>query len=244
MALDAARADAGRDLSRPGRARRRGAAGGGRRAASGLRVSLGEPDPARGLRRGGYHLGRPDAGVDACDGSQGAGQRDGGGGRRARPAERGRSGRCHVRGVGALPRSGVGYPLLVKAAAGGGGRGMRLVPGPEVLLEAVAAGQREAAAAFGSDEVFLERYLSSPRHVEVQIIGDSARQRACTSSTASARCNDGIRRSSRRHRRPWSVRRRAGACGRRPSRPPVRSTTRAWGPSSSSSTATTSSSWR
>jgi propionyl-CoA carboxylase alpha chain len=68
---------------------------------------------------------------------------------------------------------GVGYPLLVKAAAGGGGRGMRLVPAPDALLEAVAAGQREAGAAFGSDEVFLERYLRSPRHVEVQIIGDS-----------------------------------------------------------------------
>ncbi len=69
--------------------------------------------------------------------------------------------------------AGVGYPLLVKASAGGGGRGMRLVPGPDALLEAVAAGQREAGAAFGSDEVFLERYLISPRHVEVQIIGDS-----------------------------------------------------------------------
>ncbi len=69
--------------------------------------------------------------------------------------------------------AGVGYPLLVKAAAGGGGRGMRLVPGPDALRESVAAGQREAGAAFGSDEVFLERYLASPRHVEVQIIGDS-----------------------------------------------------------------------
>jgi acetyl/propionyl-CoA carboxylase alpha subunit len=74
---------------------------------------------------------------------------------------------------GALARlaEGVGYPLLVKASAGGGGRGMRLVEDPGGLAEAVAAAQREAEAAFGSDEVFVERYLSDPRHIEVQIVG-------------------------------------------------------------------------
>ncbi len=66
----------------------------------------------------------------------------------------------------------VGYPVLVKASAGGGGKGMRIVRSPESLAEAVVGARREAASAFGDDTVFLERYLDSPRHVEIQVFGD------------------------------------------------------------------------
>ncbi|HEV2259475.1 MAG TPA: biotin carboxylase N-terminal domain-containing protein [Streptosporangiaceae bacterium] len=69
--------------------------------------------------------------------------------------------------------SAVGFPLLVKAAFGGGGRGMRLVTDPARLEEAVQSARREAAAAFGDGTVFLERYVPDPRHVEVQILGDA-----------------------------------------------------------------------
>jgi acyl-CoA carboxylase subunit alpha len=66
----------------------------------------------------------------------------------------------------------VGVPVLIKAAGGGGGRGMRIVRDVVDLPEAVAAARREAGAAFGDERVFLERYVESPRHVEVQILGD------------------------------------------------------------------------
>jgi len=66
-----------------------------------------------------------------------------------------------------------GFPLLVKAAFGGGGRGMRLVREPAGLAAAVAGARREAESAFGDGTVFLERFVTSPRHVEVQILGDS-----------------------------------------------------------------------
>ena len=69
--------------------------------------------------------------------------------------------------------SDVGFPLLVKASAGGGGKGMRIVDGPDTLAESIAAARREAAGAFGDDTVFLERYLPAPRHVEIQVLGDT-----------------------------------------------------------------------
>jgi acetyl/propionyl-CoA carboxylase alpha subunit len=66
----------------------------------------------------------------------------------------------------------VGYPLLVKASAGGGGKGMRIVVSGEDLVEALASARREARSSFGDDTVFVERYLAGARHVEVQVFGD------------------------------------------------------------------------
>ncbi len=68
----------------------------------------------------------------------------------------------------------LGFPLLVKAAAGGGGRGMRVVRSASELDEALEAARREAKAAFGDDTVFCERFLQRPRHVEIQLLGDGA----------------------------------------------------------------------
>ncbi|MES1248740.1 MAG: biotin/lipoyl-containing protein, partial [Actinomycetota bacterium] len=67
----------------------------------------------------------------------------------------------------------IGFPLLVKAAAGGGGRGMRVVREAAGLEDAVDAARREAAAAFGDDTVFFERFLERPRHVEIQVLADT-----------------------------------------------------------------------
>jgi propionyl-CoA carboxylase alpha chain len=67
----------------------------------------------------------------------------------------------------------LGWPVLVKASAGGGGRGMRVVEGPDDLADAVSSAAREATAAFGDGTLFLEPYIARPRHVEVQILGDT-----------------------------------------------------------------------
>ena len=66
----------------------------------------------------------------------------------------------------------IGYPILVKAAAGGGGKGMRVVERADDLVEAIQSAQREAATGFGDDRVFYERYVGAARHVEIQILGD------------------------------------------------------------------------
>lgn len=69
--------------------------------------------------------------------------------------------------------AGIGFPVLVKASAGGGGKGMRIVDDPARLFDEVRGARREAEAAFGDGTVFLEKYLSAPRHVEIQVFGDT-----------------------------------------------------------------------
>jgi 3-methylcrotonyl-CoA carboxylase alpha subunit len=72
-----------------------------------------------------------------------------------------------------LAADAVGYPLLIKASAGGGGKGMRVVRSPDEFAAALQGAKREAAAAFGDDRVLLEKYLERPRHVEIQVFADS-----------------------------------------------------------------------
>ncbi len=66
----------------------------------------------------------------------------------------------------------IGYPIMIKAAAGGGGKGMRIVHTPDQLEHAIEASQREARSAFGDDTVYLEKFIQNPRHVEIQILAD------------------------------------------------------------------------
>jgi acetyl-CoA carboxylase biotin carboxylase subunit len=66
----------------------------------------------------------------------------------------------------------IGYPVIVKAAAGGGGRGMKVAENADALLNAIATAKIEAKSAFGDDSVYLEKYLAKPRHIEIQVLGD------------------------------------------------------------------------
>jgi acetyl/propionyl-CoA carboxylase alpha subunit len=83
---------------------------------------------------------------------------------------------AHESGVPVVPTGEpdeIGFPLMIKAAAGGGGRGMRVVRSRDELVDALAAAKREAKAAFGDDRVFCERFVERPRHVEVQLLADA-----------------------------------------------------------------------
>ena len=67
----------------------------------------------------------------------------------------------------------IGYPILIKASAGGGGKGMRIVESPKLFEEQMQLAVSEANSAFGNGSVFIERYVGSPRHIEIQILADS-----------------------------------------------------------------------
>ena len=69
----------------------------------------------------------------------------------------------------------IGYPVLIKAVAGGGGKGMRLVQAPQGFKEGLASARAEARAAFGNDAVLIEKFITAPRHIEMQIFGDGTR---------------------------------------------------------------------
>ncbi|MFW8585811.1 ATP-grasp domain-containing protein [Rhizobium beringeri] len=66
----------------------------------------------------------------------------------------------------------IGYPVLIKATAGGGGRGMKVAKSEADVIEAWSTARTEAAAAFGNDAVYMEKYLGKPRHIEIQVFGD------------------------------------------------------------------------
>ena len=66
----------------------------------------------------------------------------------------------------------IGYPVLIKAAAGGGGRGMRVVESPDHLIKSINLTRQEARSGFGDDTVYMEKYLSNPRHIEIQVLSD------------------------------------------------------------------------
>ena len=97
----------------------------------------------------------------------------------------------------------IGYPLLVKATAGGGGRGMRVVHAASDLVESIAAARREALHAFGNQRMILERYIPHARHIEFQILADNY-GRSCTCANGNVQCSAAIKKSSRKHlRRSW-----------------------------------------
>jgi len=97
----------------------------------------------------------------------------------------------------------IGYPVIIKAAGGGGGRGMRVVHTEAALINAVTMTKTEAGAAFGNPEVYMEKYLENPRHVESRFWPIRNAMRS-GSANVTARCSVATRKSSKKHRPPAS----------------------------------------
>ena len=104
----------------------------------------------------------------------------------------------------------IGYPIIIKAAGGGGGRGMRVVHSEATLLNSIALTKQEAAANFGNDMVYMEKFLETPRHVEIQVLSDG-QGNAIHLANVTARCNAVIKKSWKKHLRRASLR----ACARK-----------------------------
>ena len=166
-----------------------------------LRVSVREPGVRRRLRGRRHRLRRPLGGVDAGDGAEGCRQAVDARGRRAGRARLPRRG-SGARQAGKAEADAIGYPVLIKARAGGGGKGMRRVDvGGRLRRPRSPRRGARRQASFGDEAVLIEKLIASPRHIEVQVFGD-AHGRWCTCSSATARCSAATRRSSRRRPRP------------------------------------------
>ncbi len=96
----------------------------------------------------------------------------------------------------------IGYPVIIKAAGGGGGRGMRVVHTEAALLNAVNLTRQEAQAAFGNATVYLEKFLENPRHIEIQVLADEHKNAVLPGRARLLACSGATRRSSRRRPRP------------------------------------------
>jgi acetyl-CoA carboxylase biotin carboxylase subunit len=135
-----------------------------------LRLPVGERQFRAGGRGSRHQVHRPLGGAYPHDGRQDH--------RQGHDAEAGRALRARLRGRRRAPGNGeaiaadIGYPVIIKATAGGGGRGMKLARSEADLENAFRTARSEAKAAFGNDEVYLEKYLGKPRHIEVQVFGD------------------------------------------------------------------------
>ena len=136
-----------------------------------------------------------------------------------------------------------GYPIAVKAAYGGGGRGMKVVNGRDEIEAALASAQREAEAFFGRGECYMERYLTWPRHIEMQIIADQHGNAVCWASVT-VRPSADTRSWWRKAPRPCSTMPSARQWAKRRWRLPAAATTRMPAPWSSSTRTASSSTWR